>query len=251
MSFVIGVDIGTGSTKAVLSTLDGEVVAVARRDHAPSLPQPGWAEMDPERDWWGDVVEVLAELDTTDVAAVCVSGLGPCVVQTDDDLRPRRPAILYGVDTRSTREIAEITEQLGAGAILERCGKDLSSQAIGPKLAWLRRAAGYAWQPQDRWFSAHTYVVARLTGEWVLDHHTASQCDRSTTFAGRTGQRIGWKQCCRVSHCHAWCGRPNRWESYGGPPRSRPACPKGRLSSLGPSTRGQRRSASAYGGPAT
>jgi len=164
MSFVIGVDIGTGSTKAVLTTLDGTVRAVARRDHAPSLPQPGWAEMDPERDWWGDVVEVLAELDTTDVAAVCVSGLGPCVVQTDDDLRPRRPAILYGVDTRSTREIAEITEQLGAGAILERCGKDLSSQAIGPKLAWLRRAAGYAWQPQDRWFSAHTYVVARLTG---------------------------------------------------------------------------------------
>ena len=177
MSFVIGVDIGTGSTKAVLSTLDGEVVAVARRDHAPSLPQPGWAEMDPERDWWGDVVEVLAELDTTDVAAVCVSGLGPCVVQTDDDLRPRRPAILYGVDTRSTREIAEITEQLGAGAILERCGKDLSSQASFGPIAWLRRAAGYAWQPQDRWFSAHTYVVARLTGEWVLDHHTASQCD--------------------------------------------------------------------------
>ncbi|HET6738975.1 MAG TPA: FGGY family carbohydrate kinase [Kribbella sp.] len=180
MSFVIGVDIGTGSTKAVRCTLDGEVLAVARRDHAPSLPQPGWAEMDPERDWWGDVVEVLAELDTTGVDALCVSGLGPCVVQTDardTDLRPRRPAILYGVDTRSTREIAEITEQLGADAILERCGKDLSSQAIGPKLAWLRREAGDAWRPQDRWFSAHTYVAAKLTGEWVLDHHTASQCD--------------------------------------------------------------------------
>ncbi|WP_410790160.1 FGGY-family carbohydrate kinase [Kribbella sp. C-35] len=177
MSFVIGVDIGTGSTKAVQCTLDGEVVTVARRDHAPSLPQPGWVEMDPERDWWNDVLEVLAELDSTDVAAVCVSGLGPCVVQTDEDLRPRRPAILYGVDTRPTREIAEITAQLSADAILERCGKDLSSQAIGPKLAWLRREAGDAWRPQDRWFSANTYVVARLTGEWVLDHHTASQCD--------------------------------------------------------------------------
>jgi xylulokinase len=133
--------------------------------------------MDPERDWWGDVVEVLAELDSTDVVAVCVSGLGPCVVQTDDDLRPRRPAILYGVDTRATREIDEITARLGADAILERCGKDLSSQAIGPKLGWLRREASDAWRPQDRWFSAHTYVVAQLTGEWVLDHHTASQCD--------------------------------------------------------------------------
>jgi xylulokinase len=179
MSFVIGADIGTGSTKAVLTTLDGTVQAVARRDHAPDLPRPGWAEMDPDRDWWGDVVEVLAELTAVqpDVAAVCVSGLGPCVVQTDEELRPRRSAILYGVDTRATREIAEITEQLGADAILERCGKDLSSQAIGPKLAWLRHEAGESWRPQDQWFSAHTYVVARLTGEWVLDHHTASQCD--------------------------------------------------------------------------
>ena len=181
MSFVIGVDIGTGSTKAVLTTLDGTVRAVARREHAPSLPQPGWAEMDADRDWWGDVVDVLDELTSAhpeaEIAAVCVSGLGPCVVQADAELRPRRPAILYGVDTRATREIEEITTQLGADAILERCGKDLSSQAIGPKLAWLRREAGEDWQPQDRWFSAHTYVVARLTGEWVLDHHTASQCD--------------------------------------------------------------------------
>ena len=61
MSFVIGVDIGTGSTKAVLTTLDGTLQAVARRDHAPSLPQPGRAEMDAERDWLGDVVDVLLE----------------------------------------------------------------------------------------------------------------------------------------------------------------------------------------------
>ena len=181
MNLVIGVDIGTGSTKAVLTTLDGTVRAIARRDHAPNLPRPGWVEMDAERDWWGDVAEVLNELTSTHpddrIAAVCVSGLGPCVVQTDEQLQPRRPAILYGVDTRATVEIDDITAQLGADAILQRCGKDLSSQAIGPKLAWLRRDAGEAWRPQDRWFSAHTYVVARLTGEWVLDHHTASQCD--------------------------------------------------------------------------
>ncbi|MFI5728883.1 FGGY-family carbohydrate kinase [Kribbella sp. NPDC051587] len=181
MSHLIGVDIGTASTKAVLTTPDGMLIGTARRDHAPTFPQPGWAEMDAERDWWGDVVEVLRELTTAHpdkrIAAVCVSGLGPCVVQTDDDLKPRREAILYGVDTRATVEIDEITGRLGADAILARCGKDLSSQAIGPKLAWLRRAAGADWRPTDRWFSAHTYVIAQLTGEWVLDHHTASQCD--------------------------------------------------------------------------
>ncbi|MFF1817891.1 FGGY-family carbohydrate kinase [Kribbella sp. NPDC058245] len=181
MRALIGVDIGTASTKAVLTTPDGTLIGTARRDHAPTFPQPGWAEMDAERDWWGDVVEVLRELTTAHpdkrIAAVCVSGLGPCVVQTDDSLKPRREAILYGVDTRATVEIDEITSRLGADAILARCGKDLSSQAIGPKLAWLRRAAGADWRPTDRWFSAHTYVVAQLTGEWVLDHHTASQCD--------------------------------------------------------------------------
>ena len=177
---LLGIDIGTASSKGVLVTPDGEVVASATRRHTMSLPRAGHAEMDADTIWWDDVVSIcreLAEPRSRDVAAVCVSGLGPCLLPTDAQLRPLRAAILYGIDSRATAEIDELTTRFGEDAILARAGKVLSSQAIGPKLLWLRRHQPDVWQRTKRWFGCSSYVVARLTGEYVLDHHTASQCD--------------------------------------------------------------------------
>jgi xylulokinase len=177
---LLGIDIGTASSKAVLARPDGEVVARASREHTTSMPRPGWVEHDAETVWWADVVALCRELvprAADPIAGVGVSGIGPCVVPCDSDDRPLRPAILYGVDTRSELEIEEITEQLGAEAILHRGGSVLSSQALGPKLAWLRRNEPDVWAATRRWHMASSFAVARLTGEWVLDHHSASQCD--------------------------------------------------------------------------
>ena len=44
---------------------------------------------------------------------VCVSGIGPCLCPLDAPGRPLRPAILYGIDTRAEREIAELTARSG------------------------------------------------------------------------------------------------------------------------------------------
>ena len=178
---MLGIDIGTASTKGVLTTVDGEVVGTAVRKHSMSLPRPSWAEVDAHRVWWVDLVQVARELmgqvgDRT-VAALCVSGVGPCLLLCDGDLEPVRPAILYGIDGRAEREIAELTDLLGAEAILERCGKALSTQAVGPKMLWFRRNEPEAWARGRRWYNSNSYVTAKLTGEYVLDHHTASQCD--------------------------------------------------------------------------
>jgi len=179
--YLLGVDMGTGSTKGVLARPEGSVVATAARTHAMSLPRSGWAEMDAEVDWWQDVVEVVNELagQATDgqVAGLCVCGLGPCLLVADADSRPLRQGILYGIDTRATAEISELNRRYGERAIQERCGKALTSQAVGPKLLWVRHHEPEVWKRTRRWYSSHSYVVARLTGEYVLDHHTASQCD--------------------------------------------------------------------------
>jgi xylulokinase len=60
---------------------------------------------------------------------------------------------------------------------MQRSGKELSTQAVGPKILWVRRHEPEVYARARRWFSSHSYVIARLTGEYVLDHHTASQCD--------------------------------------------------------------------------
>src|SRR5579864_4958610 len=94
---LLGVDIGTASTKAALVRPDGDLVATATRDHRVSTPQPGWVEHDAEEVWWGEFTEVtreLVEAAPERISAVGVSGIGPCVVPCDANDRPLRPAIL-------------------------------------------------------------------------------------------------------------------------------------------------------------
>jgi xylulokinase len=189
---LLGLDIGTSSSKAVLARPDGIVVAIAQREHALSLPRPGWAEHDAERVWWTDLMTLLAELGREALAhvrGICVSGIGPCLLPVDGRGVPLRPAVLYGIDTRASAEVQELTERYGDEAVLASGGSPLTSQAVGPKLVWLRRHEPEVWERTRRFLMASSFAVLRLTGEYVLDHHSASQCNPLYDLAG-----AGWRQ---------------------------------------------------------
>ncbi|MEO3809546.1 FGGY-family carbohydrate kinase [Sphaerisporangium sp. B11E5] len=173
----LGVDIGTSSSKGVLVDAAGRLLASAVREHEPARPRPGHVEMDGEL-WWTEFRDLAAELTAgVDVAAVGVSGMGPCVLLTDEHDRPSRPAILYGVDTRAATQIEELTAELGGPeAILARCGSLLSSQAAGPKLRWVAEHEPDVWRRARRLYMPASWLVRRLTGAYTLDHHSASQC---------------------------------------------------------------------------
>lgn len=176
----LGIDVGTGSSKAVLATADGTVVDGARASHQVDFPRADWAEFDANVGWT-ELASLCAELfsrqDASAVAGVCVSAMGPCLILTDDKLQPLRPAILYGIDGRAAREIEQLNTEFGADTMLAEGGKRLSSQAVGPKLRWIEGNEPEVWSRATMWHSLSSYLVARLTGEHVLDHHTASQCD--------------------------------------------------------------------------
>lgn len=177
---VIGIDVGTSGSKGVLVAVDGEVLAIATRQHAVDRPRPGWFEMD-AAEWWAEFRSLSAELSDAarsigvDVSGVGVSGMGPCVLIADDAGEPLRPAILYGVDSRATEQIAELDERFGGEAISTRCGSGLSTQAVGPKLLWLRQNEAETYGRARKLFTAHSWLVWRLTGRYTLDHHSASQ----------------------------------------------------------------------------
>lgn len=182
MDLLLGIDMGTGSTKGVLVDTTGSVLASETIPHSMSLPRPGWAEVDAESVWWREVCAIGAALMAKmpsggRLAGMCVSGVGPCLVLCDDDLRPLRPAILYGVDTRATAEIHSLTEELGERNILQEAGTLLSSQAVGPKLEWVHNHEPEVFERATGWYGSNSYIAAKLTGEYVMDHHTASQCD--------------------------------------------------------------------------
>lgn len=177
---LLGIDVGTYSSKGVLVAPGGAVVRSHVIEHTIDLPRPGWAEQDADRVWWGDVVALCgALLDGNpyrggDVAGVAVSAIGPCLLPLDGQGRPLRKGILYGVDTRATEEIALLNERLGEEAIFEFSGMSLTSQAIGPKILWLQRHEPEFWARTRHLTTAGSYLVYRLTGEQVMDRHTAS-----------------------------------------------------------------------------
>jgi xylulokinase len=175
---VLGVDIGTSSSKGVLVDLAGRVLASAVREHAVQRPAPGHVEMDAAV-WEDEFVSLARELLPAaegDVVAVGVSGMGPCVLLADADDRPVRPAVLYGVDTRSGAQIARLDRELGSEEIIRRCGSALTSQAAGAKIAWIAEEEPEAYARARRLFMPSSWLVRRLTGSYVLDHHSASQC---------------------------------------------------------------------------
>ncbi|MFS0910746.1 FGGY-family carbohydrate kinase [Microbacterium sp. 179-I 3D2 NHS] len=178
MRCTLGVDIGTSSSKGVLVDADGVIVASATRAHEVDRPRSGWVEMD-GRVWWEEFVSIARELiaaePTAQVVGVGVSGMGPCILLTDEADEPVRPAILYGVDTRATAQIARMTADLGVDDITRVGGSTLTSQAGGPKIAWVAEEEPRAWDRARRLFMPASWLARRLTGAYVLDHQSASQ----------------------------------------------------------------------------
>ena len=189
------------------------------------------------------------------VVAAAASALGPCLVLADAAGRPLRPAILYGIDTRAVAEIEELDERLGAAAILARCGSPLTTQAVGPKLAWLARHEPEVLRATRRLFTASSFLVHRLTGDYVLDHHSASQCVPHVRRAGqRLDRRVGRRggaAACRCRRSRRCAGPRSPPASSARRPRRRPGCPRASRSPPARSTRWPRRSAPASAAPAS
>lgn len=177
--YVLGIDIGTYSSKGVLVALDGTVVASHVVEHTMSQPKPGWFEHDADDVWWHDFVEISQEIinesgvDPTHILCIGTSAIGSCVLPINADGKPLRPGILYGIDTRAMDEVQYLNELLGKSEIFKMGGSHLSSQASGPKILWIRNHEPEVYK-NTRWFlTSEAYLVYRLTGKATIDIYTA------------------------------------------------------------------------------
>jgi xylulokinase len=179
-TLLLGIDVGTYSSKAALVTLAGEVLRSAVVAHGIATPAPGHVEQDADGVWWHDLCALCRQLldgaphRGEDVAAVAVSAIGPCLLPLDEAGRPLRPGILYGVDVRAAADIEALDTLIGRDEILRHSLMGLTSQAIGPKIRWLRRHEPEVWRRTRRLTTASAYLVWRLCGEHRIDRHTAS-----------------------------------------------------------------------------
>ena len=178
--YLLGVDIGTYSSKGVLVKEDGKIIAQQVIPHGMDMPKPGYFEHDADQVWWHDFVEIvknlldISRIDPKQILGVGTSAIGSCVLPIDEDGRPLRPAILYGIDTRTTLEIEHLEKVLGREEIFHISGMYLSSQASGPKILWIKNHELEVFQ-KTRWFlTSQAYLVYKLTGQATIDIYTAN-----------------------------------------------------------------------------
>ena len=175
--YLLGIDIGTTATKAILCDARGSIVAESQAPTTLRSLQPGWAEEDAD-EWLANVGVVSREclgqvsFPSTAVAGVGVSGMVPTIVLVDDQGHPLRPSIQQN-DARSHLEIQHFKAQLNEGDVLRRTGSPITQQSIGPKLLWLRRHEPETLARAIRVMGSYDFIVHRLTGGFSVERNWA------------------------------------------------------------------------------
>ena len=128
--YFIGLDIGTGSTKAVALTKEKKVIAVSQVYYATSSPLPGYSEEDPEILWQAFVSCISNIFEQLKQVPYCVSisSAMHTLLAVDEKNRPLTPLIIWE-DTRSALIAADLRKsalareiyQEAPGSYLLRC----------------------------------------------------------------------------------------------------------------------------------
>ena len=181
--FLLGLDVGTSSLKALLSTADGRTIATATADYPLAAPRPGWSEQDPEQ-WVTAAVratrEALSNAESAGhpdagehVAAIGFSGQMHGAVFVDRADAPLRPCILWN-DSRSAAECDDLDRELGAATILARTGNRMLPGFTAPKVRWLQRHEPGLWARTDCILLPKDFLRLRLGGARATDAADAS-----------------------------------------------------------------------------
>ena len=178
MDYVIGCDVGSQSTKAVLLALDGGLAGEAAHGYAINYPQPLWAEQPAE--WWTEALTVAIRrvLHETGVPPERVRGIGLAsqvegVVPVGRDGRPLRPAILW-MDRRAAPQCEQARQAMSNAAVLDLTGLNLDPSHVAPKIRWIAEHQPGVYEQAALFLQPGSYAARYLTGETAVDYSNAS-----------------------------------------------------------------------------
>ena len=175
----LGIDVGTGGTRAVVVDGEGKLISGASSAHANfRTPYPGWAEQDPE-DWWRAAQDAIrqalagAPQPHQRIAAIGLTGQMHGAVMLDEDGAVLRPSLIW-CDTRTQPECDWLHEKIGYERLIElTCNPALPNFTL-TKLLWVKSHEPEIFARIRHIMCPKDYVRYRLTGEFAIDVQEAS-----------------------------------------------------------------------------
>jgi xylulokinase len=172
----LGLDIGTGGTRAVLVSAQGKLIAAASSEHAPfRSPQPGWAEQDPE-DWWRAAQQAIRDVlraTGATIDAVGLTGQMHGAVMLDAEGRVLRPSLIW-CDQRTDAECEWLHREIGRERLIELTANPALPNFTLTKLLWVRNHEPEIFARIAHILCPKDYVRYRLTETYAMDVQEAS-----------------------------------------------------------------------------
>ena len=173
MALVLGLDVSTTATKAILVDEHGAVRGIGSAEYDYDVPRPLWSEQDPNL-WWDATQSAIrsataaAGIDPGEVAAVGLTGQMHGAVLLDASDEPLRPAILWN-DGRTAAQCDLIRDLIGPERLVELTGNDALTGFTAPKLLWVREHERSTWDRVAHVLLPKDFVRQRLTGVHAID----------------------------------------------------------------------------------
>jgi len=178
MAYLLGIDVGTTGTRALLVNEQGQVIAGATEEYPLYTPQPLWAEQDPA-DWWRAAIDSIKKVlsasavSTADIKGIGLTGQMHGVVLLDDKHEVLRPSLIW-CDQRSQAQCDWITQRVGAQRLIELTCNPALTGFSAPKIIWVRDNEPAVFARAKKFLLPKDYLRFKLTGEFASEVSDAS-----------------------------------------------------------------------------
>ena len=174
--YVIGLDIGTTGTKAVVCDENGKILSGGYKEYELSSPKSGWVSQNAD-DWWNAAVYAIRQAtektDKSKIAAISMSTQGASMLAADADGNALCDVITW-MDSRSAAECDELDRTVGSENIYRKCGWRLAPSLDAAKLLWMKKNQPDVFSSAGCFPSTIEFMNFKLCGRYVTDPTNAA-----------------------------------------------------------------------------